>query len=97
MLLVYLMTDLKASGRDAASLLSQTVINDGDWHRIGIIWDSYYRTIYVDSVAVAEDTQDGLKSSSGSLYIGCGDPLQPETFFSGLIDDVRIYKRAVKP
>jgi hypothetical protein len=29
--------------------------------------------------------------------IGCGATRTPETFWSGLIDDVRIYNRAVKP
>jgi hypothetical protein len=31
------------------------------------------------------------------LYIGAGASLTPGTFWSGLIDDVRIYDRAVKP
>ncbi|MHC4539407.1 MAG: LamG-like jellyroll fold domain-containing protein [Planctomycetota bacterium] len=39
----------------------------------------------------------GLAASSGSLYIGVGKDLAPGTYFSGLIDDVRIYNRAVRP
>jgi hypothetical protein len=38
-----------------------------------------------------------LESAIGGLYFGTGSALAPETFFSGLIDDVRIYNRAVKP
>lgn len=34
---------------------------------------------------------------SGGLNIGCGENMTPESFFSGLIDDVRIYGRAVRP
>lgn len=92
-----LMTDLKASGRGASPLLSQTIISDDNWHRISFVWDSLYRTLHVDGVIVAEDTQDDLQSPGGGLYIGCGDPIQPSTFFSGMIDDVRIYNRAVIP
>jgi hypothetical protein len=92
-----LMTDLKAVGRGATPLLSQSIITDGNWHRIGLVWDGSFRTLYVDDIAVAEDTQDGLQSTSGGLYFGCSDPMQPNTFFSGLIDDVRIYNRAVSP
>ena len=91
------MTELTSAGRSAAYLRSETVITDGDWHRIGFVWDGLYRTLYVDGVAVAEDTQDGLGGSFNGFYIGCGKNMQPGTFFSGLIDDVRVYSRAVKP
>jgi hypothetical protein len=35
--------------------------------------------------------------SDGGLHIGAAENLAPGTFFTGLIDDVRIYNRAVKP
>ena len=90
-----LMTELKGSGGDP--LLSSTVITDGEWHRIGLIWDGSNRTLCVDGVVVAEDTQDSLESSSNGLYIGTGKAMESGTYFSGLIDDVRIYNREVKP
>jgi hypothetical protein len=46
---------------------------------------------------VAEDTQDNLDISSNGLYVGTGKTMEPDTFFSGLIDDIRIYNRAVNP
>jgi hypothetical protein len=91
------MTDLCASGRDGGPLQSETVITDGQWHRIGFVWDGLSRTLYVDSIAVAQDMQDDLKSSSNGLYIGTGKAMKSSTFFSGLIDDIRIYNRAVSP
>jgi len=51
----------------------------------------------VDDVEVAHDTQTGLKGSDGGLYIGAGKGLEPGTFWSGMIDDVRIYDRVVAP
>ena len=92
-----LMTALTQAGRLGGPLLSQTEINDGNWHRIGLVWDGSNRALYVDGIAVAQDTQSNLLSSVSGWYIGCKDPLQPDTFFSGLIDDVRIYNRAVQP
>ena len=92
-----LMTELKGTGRSGAVLLSQTVITDGNWHRIGLVWDGSSRTLYVDDVEVAKDTQTGLKGSNDGLHIGVGKNLEPGSFFSGLIDDVRIYNRAVTP
>jgi len=92
-----LMTELKGTGRDAAELLSQTIITDDNWHRIGLVWDGSHRTLYVDDVAVAEDTQANLEGSYNGLYIGTGKAMEPGSFWSGLIDDVRIYNRAVIP
>ncbi|MHC4536295.1 MAG: LamG-like jellyroll fold domain-containing protein [Planctomycetota bacterium] len=92
-----LMTELQCSGRTDGPMLSQTNITDGNWHRIGFVWDGSYRTLYVDDVAVAEDTQEDLEGSDSGLYIGCGKAMKAGTYFSGLIDDVRIYNRAVTP
>jgi len=92
-----LMTELQCTGRTAGYLFSETDIIDGQWHRIGLVWDGSNRTLYVDGVAVAEDTQPGLDASNMGLYIGTGKTIQSGTYFSGLIDDVRIYNRAIKP
>ncbi len=92
-----LMTELKGAGRSTGPLFSEAVITDGQWHRIGLVWDGSKRTLYVDDVVVADDTQPGLESSQMGLYIGTGKAMEPGTFFSGLIDDVRIYNRAISP
>jgi len=92
-----LMTELKGTSRGAAELPSQAVITDGNWHRIGLVWDGSNRTLYVDDVVVAEDAQDNLEGSDNGLYIGAGTAMEPGSFWSGLIDDVRIYNRAVTP
>ncbi len=91
------MTELKGTGRDTTILPSQAVITDGNWHRIGLVRDGSHRTLYVDGVAVAEDAQANLEGSENGLYIGTGKAMESGTYWSGLIDDVRIYNRAVKP
>jgi hypothetical protein len=78
-------------------LKSELAITNDEWHRIGFIRDGLKRMLYVDGIIVAEDTQNELASSYGGLYIGCGKGMESGSFFSGLIDDVRIYKRAVHP
>ncbi len=93
-----LMTSLSrpAGSRQAATpLVSQSNIVDGGWHRVGVVWDGTTRALYVDDVLVGQDAQSGLAGSSGGLNLGCGAGLEPGSFFSGLIDDVRIYNRAV--
>jgi hypothetical protein len=94
-----LMTELRYTrGRTPQwPLLSQMVITDGEWHRVGFVWDGVYRALYVDDTLVAEDAQPGLSGSLGGLHIGCGSDLAAGTFWSGMIDDVRIYSRAMRP
>ncbi|MDT8302117.1 MAG: GDSL-type esterase/lipase family protein [Sedimentisphaerales bacterium] len=92
-----LMTELKSTARAGKPLQSQTIITDDIWHRIGLVRDGSLRTLYVDGLVAAEDTQDALGGSDTGLYIGTGRAMEPGTFFSGLIDDIRIYNRPVTP
>jgi N-acetylneuraminic acid mutarotase len=92
-----LTTELCESSRNAGPLISEIVITNDTWHRIGFVWDGANRALYVDDILVAEDTQANLQGSDGSLYIGTSKAAELGTYFSGLIDDVRIYNRAVRP
>ncbi|MHC4556149.1 MAG: LamG-like jellyroll fold domain-containing protein [Planctomycetota bacterium] len=79
-------------------LESDFVITDGQWHHIGLVYDfdQFHRHLYVDGVEVAEDTDfvAGV-SSEGGLCFGAEKALDSDSFFSGLIDDVRIYNQAL--
>jgi len=92
-----LMSDLKSGGRSGTVLYSDAIIADGTWHRVSFTWDGSTRSLYVDDVLVAEDAQDKLASCTGGLNIGAGYDMSPDTYWTGLIDDIRIYNRAVKP
>jgi hypothetical protein len=78
-------------------LKSQQIISNNQWHHIGFVWDGSYRSLYVDGIEVAEDTSalTPLKYSDGGLYIGTNKALDAGCFFSGMIDDVRIYDIAL--
>jgi subtilisin family serine protease len=62
-----------------------------DWVSVG------NRILYVDGVEVARDTQDAVAPSGGGLHIRAGKNLETGTFWSGPLDDIRIYDRAVTP
>ena len=81
----------------AGPLESESVITDDQWHHIGFVWDGSIRQLYVDGTQVAKDagTMTALKPSTGGLYIGVAKDRAPASFFSGLIDDVRIYDIAL--
>ncbi|MFC1792692.1 LamG-like jellyroll fold domain-containing protein [Planctomycetota bacterium] len=79
------------------ALESETIITDYLWHHIGLVWDGSYRYLYVDGAEVAKDVValSYAMSCDGGLYLGAGKDLDTDSFFSGLIDDVRIYRRAL--
>jgi hypothetical protein len=99
-----LRTDLKepeTTGRGASPagppLTSLSIVTDSYWHRVGFVRDGSNRILYVDDIEVARDTVETLASAEGGLCIGAGPGLELGTFWSGLVDDVRIYNRAVNP
>ena len=55
--------------------------------------------LYVDGSQVAHDAEplNSLEDTYGDLYFVIGSNLEAGTFFSGLIDDIRIYNRVVTP
>ena len=79
-------------------LESQVIITDGQWHHIGLVYalDGRQRRLYVDGVEVAGDTAfvDGILSDGG-FHFGAGRYLSATSFWLGLIDDVRIYNKAL--
>jgi hypothetical protein len=72
-------------------LVCTTVITDGNWHRVGFVRTATIRVLYVDDVEAACDTAVDLESATGGLYLSAGSTLASGSFWSGLIDDVRIY------
>jgi len=79
-------------------LESQCIITDGQWHHVGLVYDrsSLQRGLYVDGDEVAKDIGPvPAIGSNGNLYIGTDEVLEDTSFFSGLIDDVRIYNNVL--
>jgi hypothetical protein len=82
------------------ALHSTYVVADGQWHKVSAEWDGVYRRLWADDQEVAKDALPLALpplSWNGTLVIGAGPKLEPDSFFSGLIDDVRIYTRVVIP
>ncbi len=79
------------------ALKSEAVITDGAWHHIGLVWDGSCRYLYVDGAEAAKDAAalSYAINSDGGLHLGAGKALDAGSLFSGLIDDVRIYRRAL--
>jgi hypothetical protein len=70
---------------------------DGDWHHTGATYDGQTKVVYVDGEPVGEAASSGqIETSDGNLLLGAGRDLSPPTHFvAGMIDEARIYDRAL--
>jgi len=93
------MTRLTDGSRITQPLASNAVITDGAWHYLRLVWDGSGRHLYVDGKEVAADKRklNALRSSDADFYFGAGEDLEPGAFWSGQLDDLRFYGRAVIP
>ncbi len=76
---------------------SNVVITDSLWHHVGLVSDGSGMSLYVDDVEAARSDTSPILPAIGDLQIGAGKNLEPDAFWSGMIDDVRIYDRVVVP
>ncbi|MFH1885047.1 MAG: LamG domain-containing protein [Planctomycetota bacterium] len=85
---------------DSRWLRSNTVLTDGLWYHVVGVYDNKNMTVYVNG---REDGSDifpvgGTGDSTASLYIGntgYWSSYSDDRYFSGVIDGVRIYNRAL--
>jgi hypothetical protein len=94
---MFVLTD-GSLGQNAGS----TSVNDGAWHHVVGIrdWSASLIYVYIDGASNASPVSFSgtLKTSTKNLYIGCNivdDTAFYTDTFNGLIDDVRIYNRAL--
>ncbi len=92
-----LMSDLSKSDRAGTPLFSDVVVTDGRWHRVVLVWDGADRVLYVDDKETVREALGEVSLLESKFILGSGGSMQPGSFWSGLIDDVRVYNRAVEP
>ncbi len=81
------------AGHDASSDDSYT---DTEWHHVAGVIDNGTSILYVDGVRQAQEGVVDLTDSAGIAYLGkqYGDG-SSHRYWNGLIDDARIYYRAL--
>ncbi len=77
-------------------LEGNTLIADGTWHHVAVVYDGAKKYLYIDGELDASVDCNGLLNSWDGypFYIGSSSATHPSDFF-GLIDDVRVYDRAL--
>jgi len=70
-------------------------VNDGQWHHVAGVYDGSRIYLYVDGVEdVSEPATGSINTNNFNVLIGENAELTGRTFH-GMIDDVRIYHRAL--
>lgn len=84
-------------GDTSFQLTGGPALNDNKWHHLVIVRNSGTKFYwYVDGKNVAETTRTEATNFdvSSDVFIG-KHPTSADQFFSGLIDDARVYNRAL--
>ena len=79
-------------GADLDCTGTQCPISTGTWYHVASTWDGTTRKLFVNGVLKRSDTPGANNATAANFHIGktcCSE------FFSGLIDDVAIYTRAL--
>lgn len=75
---------------------AQTVVNDGEWHHVCVVFVSgVQKRIYVDGTpAEGTNVANGFSAIDASLLVGGIDiGGNPTGLFEGMVDDIQIYDR----
>ena len=83
------------SGGHAAVLNTTATISTGTWYHVACTWDGSTMRIYINGAESVNGSQSGLvpAANTSPLYIGQFGGNTDR--FDGLIDDVRVYNRAL--
>jgi len=75
--------------------LSAGSIKNDVWHHVVGIWDGNYISIYVNGINVGKTPKSFIYSGNTASY-WIGKYPGPAYYFNGLIDEVRIYEKALE-
>ncbi len=82
------------SGGYQVNLTTTTTVNNGQWHYLTALRSGTTGSVYIDGVQAA--TATGTVQSLNTLAVAIGyDYRDSNKYFTGLIDDLRIYSRAL--
>lgn len=76
--------------------IEPTQVLDGRWHHCAATYDGLTMRVYLDGKEIGSLPRTGIISAGGSAP-GCIGSLNGTECFQGAMDDLRIYRRALRP
>lgn len=87
----------RKDGSDIWEIFSPNPVNDWEWHHVVGTWDDKKAVLYIDGIEVARSLGNMTLNLSPSPDSDIGHAPQHPYWFNGLVDEVRIYNRALTP
>ncbi|UCF17711.1 MAG: LamG domain-containing protein, partial [Phycisphaerales bacterium] len=83
------------SGLSPTDLTGTVNVNDAEWHHVAGVYNGAQKLLYIDgALDASSDSTGNINSSNFNVNIGENNDATGR-FFDGLIDEVRVYNRAL--
>jgi hypothetical protein len=82
---------------DSTRVVGDGEITVGDWHQIVAVYDANAVDIYVDGIRYSTQVTGVFFDQAAGSQFTIGDSGHEENPYGGLIDDVKVYDRAMTP
>ncbi|WP_330308671.1 MULTISPECIES: sialidase family protein [unclassified Streptomyces] len=84
-----------AAAPTSASVRTSGAYNDGQWHHLALRRGGGQLTLFVDGTTVSAADVPGSVSRNSPFGVHIGQRLDSRAYFTGAIDEVRVYDRAL--
>jgi len=85
------------SGNTGSWVHSTDRVDDNEWHHVAVVANSAAANFYIDGSLSGSPASNVPSSNTWYKMIGCSSLYTSCTYFKGLIDEVRVYDRALSP
>jgi hypothetical protein len=76
--------------------VTTATVPTGSWHHVAGTFDGQHITVYIDGAQAAATAAKGsISPSTGTNLMVAADPIDPQGKFTGAVDEVRVYGRAL--
>ena len=86
---------LRVNGKTKTLIAQNSTLLKNTWHHTAMVYDGSKQKLYIDGELVASSKLNGFVDRNRSVDVAIGSQPRGGKNFDGLIDDVRIYNRAL--
>jgi len=84
-----------AAAPQSASVRTSGAYNDGQWHHLALRRGGRQLTLFIDGTPISTADVPGSVSRNSPFGVHIGQRMDSRAYFTGAIDDVRVYDRAL--
>lgn len=85
-----------AVGGKLRQVVTKATVPTGSWHHVVGTFDGHTLAVYIDGNPAANSAVSGaIRPSIGTNLMVGADPIDPARKFTGVVDEVRVYRRAL--